>query len=107
MLHSMFSHFLYNRVSHFFTSNNPSGVSPLATIHSNTNLYFSAYYVNLSESFQKGVNPPFDFHNDESEALRTSARGFFITSAKPAEAHPPSLKLRRISFSHSSPSFWT
>src|SRR4030042_6543661 len=62
-----------------------------------------------------------------SEAPRTSARGIFTASAKPAEAHPPSLtyspnlpspkrlghaekvsdrqQLRRIPFSHSSPSF--
>src|SRR4030042_5727681 len=64
-----------------------------------------------------------------SEAPRTSARGIFTASAKPAEAHPPSLtyspnlpspkrlehvdkvsgkqQLRRIPFSHSSPSFRT
>jgi prevent-host-death family protein len=38
---------------------------------------------------------------------RISARSIFIPSAKAAEAYPTTLKLQRITFLHSSPSFRT
>ncbi len=41
------------------------------------------------------------------EALRAAARGILTSSAEPAEADPPSPRLRRIPFSHSSPPFRT
>ncbi len=43
----------------------------------------------------------------KGKAPHSSTQGIFITSAKPAEAYPPTLKLRRIPFSQSSPSFRT
>jgi hypothetical protein len=42
-----------------------------------------------------------------SEAPRAAARGIFTSSAEPAEADPPSPRLRWIPFSHSSPPFRT
>jgi prevent-host-death family protein len=38
---------------------------------------------------------------------RISARSIFTSSAKPAETYPTTLKLQRITFLHSSPSFRT
>jgi len=42
-----------------------------------------------------------------SEAPRVSTRGIFTSSEEPVEADPPSPRLLRIPFSHSSPPFRT
>ena len=106
-------------------------------IMKNTNGLTSFLTTEQKETFGFGGVGKSGIHNSilhinlelSGEAPRASARGIFTASAKPAEAYPPSLtcspnlpslkrlvqtgksfgirELRRIPFSHSSPSFRT